>query len=158
MDSRDVLLRKEREKENYQRCSNEVGLPGLSRIFALLVQDEARHLEALHWLQEGKRIDLAPSTTLENAKSILRRLSMEEGELSKFRGDLRSFTSAMDFEAGSARVCAKLANETAEGWKKELLSRIAAEDEMHFTLLEEIHELLEPFSARGGKGGAFDVK
>jgi hypothetical protein len=157
MNPRDVLLRKEREKEVYERCSSNAVLPELSRIFALLVQDETRHLEALRGLQEERRIDLPPSTTLENAKSILRRLSVEERELSRFRGDLRPFTSAMDFEAGCARVCAKLANETTEGWQKELLCRIAAEDEMHFTLLEELHELLEPFSARG-KGGAVDAK
>lgn len=157
MDPRYVLLRKEREKEVYQRCSSNAVLPELSRIFALLVQDETRHLEALRGLQEERRVDLAPSKTLEDAKAILRRLSVEERELSRFRGDLRSFTSAMDFEAGCARVCGKLANETTEGWKKELLSKIAAEDEMHFTLLEEIHELLEPFSARG-KGGAVDVR
>jgi hypothetical protein len=157
MDPRDVLLRKEREKLNYQRCSTEAVLPELSRIFALLVQDETRHLDALRGLQEGKPCDLAPSATLENAKSILRRLSMEELELSRFRGDLRTFTAAMDFEAGSARVCGKLADER-EGWQRELLSKIAAEDEMHFTLLEEICELLEPYAARGGKGGAFDGK
>lgn len=157
MDPRDVLLRKEREKENYQRCRAEAGIPALSRIFDMLAEDEARHIAALRALQQGTRSDLPPSGTLDNAKAILRHLSIEEEELSHYRGDLLPFASAMDFEAGAARVCGKLANEMSKGWQQELLAKIAAEDEMHFTLLEEIRELLEPFAAPMGKG-SFNVK
>lgn len=151
MTSREVVLRKEGDgKGHYERCGAEAGIPGLSRIFAMLSEDEGRHADALRALQTAGRVDLAHSATLEGARHILRGLSKEEASLSNFNGDLHSFISAMDFEAASARLCGQLAREASHGWERELFLKIAAEDEIHFTLLEQMRELLEPLMASGG--------
>jgi hypothetical protein len=159
MDSRDVVLRKEGDvKGQYDRCGAEAGVPGLSRIFAMLSDDEARHAAALRALQSGTRVDLDQSRTLEGAKEILRHLFVEEAALSQFNGDLGSYFTAMDNEASTAKLCGELARDSADGWEKELLLKIAAEDEIHFTLLEQMQELLEPFSGSGRrKVGTRDV-
>lgn len=150
MNAKDVVLRKEGDgKRHYQRCGAEAGIPGLSRIFDMFSEDEMRHVDALRALQSGARVDLAQSQTLDGAKGILRRLSVQETALSSFNGDLRSYGSAMDFEAASARLCGQLAREAVQGWERDLFLKIAAEDEMHFTLLEYICELLEPVSGGG---------
>jgi len=49
----------------------------------------------------------------------------------------------MDFEAASVRLYGQLACEAPQGWEKELYRSIAAEDEIHFTLLEQLCELVE---------------
>jgi rubrerythrin len=145
MNSKNVALGKEGAcKGYYERCGAEAGIPGLSRIFDMFSEDELRHAEALRSLQQGAQVDMPQSRTLDGARRILRRLSVEEPLLSKFHGDLESYGCAMDFEAASVRFYGQLAREASHGWKKEILLKIAAEDEMHFTLLEYICELLAP--------------
>jgi hypothetical protein len=149
MESRDVVLRKAGEgKGYYARCGAEAGIPGLSRIFAMLSEDELRHADALRAQQSGARVELAHSTTLDGARSILHRLAVQGA--AQFNGDLASFHRAMDFEAASVRLHGQLAREAQHAWERELFLKIAAEDEMHFTLLEHMRELLEPVHADGG--------
>jgi rubrerythrin len=152
MESSDVVLRKAGDgKGYYERCGAEAGIPGLSRIFAMLSEDELRHAAALRALQNGARVELAHSTTLDGARSILHRLAVQGAAPTQFNGNLASFHSAMDFEAASVRLHGQLAREAQHAWEKELFLKIAAEDEMHFTLLEHMRELLEPLhSADGG--------
>ena len=153
MNSRDMVLRKEGDgKGYYERCGAEAGVAGLTSIFKMLSEDEVRHAEALRALQSGNRVELPVSATLDGAKSILRRLSVQEQTLSPFNGDLGCYRHAMQFEASSARVCGELAREALHGWERELFLRIAAEDEMHFTLLEHMRELLEPAAGADGDG------
>lgn len=142
MNSRDMERRKEGDGTGYYgRCSAEAGSPDLSSIFRMLTQDELRHADALRALREGGRVDLRHSATLEGAKKILRRLSVQE--LSRYGGDLGLYRNAMQFEALSARACSELAREALHPWERELYQTIAEEDEIHFTLLEEMRELLE---------------
>jgi hypothetical protein len=158
MDPTDVVLRKEGDgRGRYQRCGAEAGVPGVSRIFAMLSEDEVRHAEALRALQDGARVDLAHSATLDRAKTILRRLVREEESLARFNGDLHVYINAMDFEASCARICGELARQADDAWQRELFLKIAAEDEIHFTLLEQMRELLESSSVGAGKGGAADA-
>ncbi|HJV35176.1 ferritin [Geomonas sp.] len=147
----DVVLRKEGDwKGQYERFGAEAGIADLNDIFTMLSEDEKRHADALHALETGGRVDLAHSSTLDGARRILRRLSMKDKALSGFRGDLHSFIAAMDFEAASARACGELAREASHGWERELFQKIAEEDEIHFTLLEQLRELLESVAVAGG--------
>ncbi|GFO63940.1 ferritin [Geomonas paludis] len=142
MNSRDMELRKEGDGMGYyERCSAEAGVAGLSTIFRMFSEDELRHAGALRALRDGGRVDLRHSATLEGARSILRRLSAEE--LSRYRGDLGVYRHAMQFEALSARACAELAREALHPWERAMFQTMADEDEIHFTLLEEMQELLE---------------
>jgi bacterioferritin (cytochrome b1) len=153
MESWDVVLRKAGEGNGYyERCGAEAGVPGLSRIFAMFSEDEMRHAEALRAHQSGARVELAHSTTLDGARFILRRLSVQDSALEQFNGDLASYVCAMDFEAASVRLYGQLAREAQHHWERELFMKIAAEDEMHFTLLEHMRELLEPCCRAGGGG------
>ena len=143
MNTKDVVLRKEGDgKLQYQKCSAEAGIAGVSRIFDMLCDDEMRHADALRCLQNGVRVELEQSPTLEGARRILRTLSMRDRASTSFHGDLSRYLSAMDFESTSADLCCQLARQADSGWQKELCLKIAAEDEMHFTLIEQIRELL----------------
>ena len=81
--------------------------------------------------------------TLEKARFMLRRLAVADGPPSGPPEELEVFCRAMDFEADSADAYTRLAQQSS-GWQKELFMGIAAEEEIHFTLLEHLRELLEP--------------
>lgn len=156
MDSREIMFRKEWDgKGYYERCGAETGVAALSSIFKMLSDDEVRHAEALRALQAGGKVVLPSSSTLDGAKGILRRLSMQGEPLSHHRGDLRH---AMQFEALSARECGQMAREALHGWERELFLRMAAEDEMHFTLLEQMQELIEPEASCDDEDGVEDAQ
>lgn len=146
---RDVALGKDAEGGGYYlRCGAEAGVPALSRIFEMFSEDESRHADALAALEQGTRVELEQSTTLDGARGILRRLAVEENALARFNGDLLSYRYAMDYEAANVRLYGQLAREAAQGWERDLFLKIAAEDEIHFTLLEYMRELLEPERSR----------
>jgi rubrerythrin len=154
MNSSEVLVRKEEEGRGYyQRCGADAGIPGISRIFAMISDDEVRHADALRALQREARVDLSRSTTLEGARPILRSLLRQRSSLSDFGGDLGAYHEAMDFEAASARLCSQLARQAPHRWERELFQKMAAEDEIHFTLLEQIRELLDPAAGTSGREG-----
>lgn len=158
MDSRDMVLRKEGDgKGYYERCGAEAGIAGLESIFRMFSEDEVRHADALRALQSGARVELSNSETLTGAKTILRRLSVQERALTSFNGDLGSYRHAMQFEAISVKVCGKLAKAALSGWERELFLRIAAEDEIHFTLLEHMHELLQSPAGQARADSDFGV-
>lgn len=154
MDSHDVLLRKTGDGiRYYERCGAEAGVPALSRIFAMLSEDERRHGEALRAQQAGAAVDLPHSKTLEGARFLLRHLAVQGG-LERFNGDLDNFGLAMQFEAASVRLYGQLARDAQHHWEKELYAKIAAEDEIHFTLLEQMRELLEALPEEPMQGRA----
>lgn len=143
MDSHDVVLNKTGDGiRYYERCGVEAGIPALSRIFAMLSEDERRHGEALRAWHTGATVDLPQSKTLEGARFLLRHLAVQGG-LERFNGDLDNFGRAMQFEAASVRLYGQLAREAQHHGERELYAKIAAEDEIHFTLLEQMRELVE---------------
>jgi hypothetical protein len=109
----------------------------------MLSEDELRHADALRAQQSGSRVELGHSATLDCARFLLRNLSVQDSVLARFNGDLACYLSAMDFEAASVRLHGQLARDAENHWEKELYLKIAAEDEMHFTLIEHMRELLE---------------
>lgn len=150
MDPSDVMLRKEEDgKGYYQRFGAEAGIPELSEIFAMMGDDEVRHADALRALQREARVDLPRSATLEGALPILRRLESRKISLANFSGDITAYGAAMANEAATARLCGELARQASHRWDRELFLKIAADDEIHFTLLEQMRDLLEPVAAGG---------
>lgn len=138
-----MALRKEGDGRGYyERCGAEAGdIAGVCSIFKMFTEDELRHADALRALQDGGRVDLRHSGTLEGARKILRNLSARE--LSRYRGDLGLYRNAMQFEAISARACSDLARQAPHPWERQLFQTMADEDQIHFTLLEEMQELLQ---------------
>jgi hypothetical protein len=143
MDVHDVVLRKEDDgKRYYGSCGLQAVGAELKRLFEMLSQDEARHAEALRALHNGVRVELSHSPTLDGAKHILRTLSLRQQLLAEAGGELDGCLAAMAFEAATASLCCELAREAVHGWQRELYLKIAAEDEIHFTVIEHLRELL----------------
>lgn len=146
-----MLFKKEGDGRGYyQRFGDEAGIAGFASIFRMFSEDELRHADALRALQEGGPVALPASGTLEGATPILRRIAVQGEAHSRFLGNPGSYWRAMQFEALSARALERLAGEASEGWERELFLAMAADDEVHFTLLEQMQELVEGEAVRTG--------
>ncbi|MCM0083727.1 ferritin [Geomonas sp. Red32] len=147
MTPKDVVLSKEGDgKGRYERFSALSPNPEVSRIFTMISEDEARHAEALRALEAAGKVDLPNSRTLDGARPLLH--SLRSGKRQRFRYEKEEYLAALDFEAASARHLWELAREATHVWERELLIKMAEEDEVHFTLLEQIGELLVQPEAR----------
>jgi hypothetical protein len=154
MEACDVVLRKAGEGRGYyERCGAEAGIPALSRIFAMMSEDELHHAEALRAQQAGAQVELPRSVTVEGARFLLRSLALQHAILEQYNGDLSCLDDAMAFEAASVRFYGRRARESQHRGEQELYLKIAAEDEMHFTLLEHMRELLESVPVEKRAGG-----
>jgi rubrerythrin len=137
-----VLRRKDAEMGFYRQLGAADGNTGIGDIFAMLAEDELRHRSAIQALEEGEPVVLESSPTLDAAKAILRRLSVLDAPLAGFSFDLERLHLAMALEADCARAFALLAAHADEDSQRRLFSRLAEDEEIHFTLIENMHELV----------------
>lgn len=137
-----VLRRKHVEMGFYRQLGAADGRTGIGRIFAMLADDELRHGSALQAFEAGGAVMLDGSSTLAAAKVILRRLSFQDTPLAHCSYDLERFQLAMNSEADCARTFNSLAARAVEPSERDFFLRLAADEEIHFTLLENMHELV----------------
>jgi hypothetical protein len=150
-----VLRRKDAGRGFYQKLGADDGSNGIARIFALLADDELRHGSAIRAYEEGGAVTLGNSSILDSARYILRRLSLDDAALANFTHDLERFHVAMDFEADCARAFVSLAAHANKPTEREFFLRIAEDEQTHFTLLENVRELVhaaveEPSESENG--------
>ncbi|MBJ6725114.1 ferritin family protein [Geomesophilobacter sediminis] len=137
-----LLQRKEEGRGFYHRMGAQSGSAGIRKFFGMLAEDEMRQERVLLALRRGTLPDLEDFVTLDEAKGILRRLSLHQPYYIPEEGDLQRLATAMEFEARCAQICREIAAADGDGCRKELFLSIAAEEEVHFTLLEQMREVV----------------
>lgn len=130
-------------KAFYEKLAKESTIPGLKTIFTRLAEDEQKHFEIFQALQ-NKSADapaMNDSTALEAAKNIFEELETR-GEKPSIQGDLEGYRYAMKLEAESVRLYEEAAGKEENGDLRSLLLRIAAEEQNHFNILENLYDFI----------------
>ncbi len=130
-------------KAYYEKLASQTDQPGLQTIFQGLAADEQNHFEIFKKLQEGNVLsDVPKSSSLSAARTIFKNLPQPEKALKNIAGTLEAYKHAMDVEAESARFYAEAAQKETDPRVKEALIRIAAEENQHFELMENIYHFV----------------
>jgi len=126
----------------YEKLATETTLPGLETIFRNLAADEQKHYEIFKRLLAGSGAEMDDSTALTGAQNVFQELPITLN-LAGLEQSIAAYRYAMQLEAKSFRLyedaAAKEENPTARG----LLLKIAAEEQQHFNILENICMFLE---------------
>lgn len=138
----DAALRRKEEVKWYYERHAVAGIAEVAQIFSLFAEDEKRHGIAMRSLWEGSPTELEHSPTLDRAKPLLRRMVSIDAPQGACAAETQVFCRAMNFEAENVGIYYEMALKAPDGWQRELLLKIAAEEETHFSLLEEMRELL----------------
>ena len=130
-------------KSYYEKLANKTSLPGLKTIFTRLAEDEQKHYQIFQELKAGKSVSaMQDSTILTEVKNIFEKLPKEGKTLKGLEGDLAAYQHAMKIESDSYRFYEKAADEEKDPVTKNLLLRIAGEEQKHFNILENIYHFV----------------
>jgi rubrerythrin len=140
----DFAMRLETDAEAfYRKLAQESPIAGIGKIFTDLAEDEKRHFQIFKSLKEETPQErMTESTVLDTAKSIFARLLQEKDELPALTDDLEGYRYALQIEAEGARMYRDAARREKNDAVKELLLRIAAEEEKHFNIVENIYSFV----------------
>ncbi len=124
----------------YRKLARESRIAGIGKIFNDLADDEQRHFRIFKSLKEETPPEkMTASSVLDTAKSIFARLLKEKEELPALTDDLEGYRYAMQLEAEGVRLYRDAAKREKSEAVRELLLRIAAEEEKHFNIVENIY-------------------
>ncbi|MBE0597065.1 MAG: ferritin family protein [Desulfuromonadales bacterium] len=128
-------------KKLYEKLAAGSNDAGLRKIFLLLAADEQKHFEIFQALQQGTQPTMQDTTALEESRLIFREAMANKDEILKtIDVDLEGYRYAMKLEADSARLYEDAAKRESQQEIKELLLRVAGEEQKHFNILENIYD------------------
>jgi rubrerythrin len=129
-------------KAFYEKLAQQSSMTGLKTIFSRLAEDEQKHLEVFQALQgRSQTMTMAATTVLDDARNIFADLVASERTAIP-KADLEAYRYAMKLEAESFRLYEEAAAKEKNPDVKNLLLRIAAEEQKHFSVLENIYDFV----------------
>lgn len=129
-------------KDFYKLLANRTKLAGLKNIFLQLAEDEQKHYETFKNLKKNSPSAMRSSTTLENARCVFETLRAEKPSTAQFKDDLDAYRFAMKAEADSYRLYKEAAENESDRQTVDILLRIAAEEQEHFNILQNIFDFV----------------
>lgn len=129
--------------EYYLKLADATTAPGLKTIFTDLARDEKKHYSLFRDLREGKAArPPAESGSLETAKNIFRSLAGDPVDTADIPSILDGYRHAMELEAKSYEFYVDAARKEPDEEVKEVLMKIAAEEQDHFNILENVYNFV----------------
>ncbi len=129
-------------KSYYQKLAEKTKMPGLKNIFLQLAEDEQKHYDIFKGLKEKAPSAMAATTVLEKAKNVFEQLIAEKPSTAEIEGDVDGYRYAMKLEADSFRFYEDAASREQDSKVKELLLKIAGEEQKHFNILENVYDFV----------------
>jgi len=127
----------------YKELAQKATVPGLKTIFTELAVDEKKHSAVFQALRDGaKEGFMAESSSLEKAQNVFKLLPRGDEGLKDIGDVLAAYQHAMKLEADSYHFYVDAAGKESDPEIKALLERIAAEEQDHFNILENVYNFV----------------
>lgn len=140
----DYAMKMELEgKAFYQKLASETDSEGLRKIFTELADDEQKHYTVFSKLKEKEGVSsMLDSSALEDAKNLFAELQADQSARNLLKSNLDAYQYAMKAEKESAELYRDAAARETEESIKNLLLKIAVEEDKHFNILENIFDFV----------------
>lgn len=149
MDIYTFAMQMEKDGEDYYRqleknCNNQ----GLKKIFTLLADEEVKHFNIIKQLQEKTSLPkVAGSAVLQNTKNIFEemragKLVFSQGHYVDTTEETNAYRKARDVEEKSRTFYLEKAEAATDNESKLLLQMLAAEEEKHCRIMDNIIEFV----------------
>ena len=137
-------MQMEKDGENfYRELSERSDKVGLGQIFNLLANEEAKHYQIVKKMSEDQeKIFMVEERLFENVKNIFIKIKETEKDLQFDTTEAGIYRKALKIEKDSRKFYLDKANEVQEESKKQLLLRLAEEEEKHEFLMENLIEFI----------------
>jgi rubrerythrin len=129
-------------KQFYQDLIEKTNDQGLRRILGMLAEDEVKHYEIIAKMKDNVQPEMAESMVLADAKNIFN-LMLDHKELISLDSPQKDlYKHAQLLEKKSQDFYQQKVAEVPDPEQQKLFQQIAAEEEKHYFLLDDIYELL----------------
>lgn len=144
MDVFDFALEKEKlSEENYRKLAENSGNTGLTNIFNMLAEEEAKHFVVIEQMKEKIPPQLAQTTILSDVKKVFDRMRESVEKFDFDISQLQLYEKAKQIERQSMEFYLEQAEQAGEACQKGIFKKLAHEEQKHFALLECICDFVE---------------
>ncbi len=143
MDIFKFAMDKEKYSELYYRdLAERTENVGLRNILKMLADDEAEHLQAIERMKAGIPKKTVRTSVLTNARKAFEKMREAGGRLDFHTSEADLYAKAMKIEEESKRFYLKKAKEAKDPDQKEILEKLAQEEDRHLVLMENLHSFV----------------
>jgi len=144
MDIYDYAMKMELDgKEFYEKLAGECNSEGLCKIFTELAADEQKHFDIFRQLKGLETVgSMINSTALDDAKHVFAEMQADLVTRKQIKTNLDGYRYAMKAEKESADLYLEAAEKETNAQVKDLLLKIAVEEQKHLNILENIYEFV----------------
>ena len=122
----------------YEKLATDTADSGLKSIFSNLALDEQKHYEVILALKSGKKLKMADSKVLDEAKNLFELLTADKDVSVALKKSLDGYEHARKIEADSVKFYEDMAKEEDNPETVQLLLIIANEEKKHFNILDNL--------------------
>jgi rubrerythrin len=135
-------------KAYYEKEAAKTNIPALKKILMGLAEDEIRHYNIFKRLKEKHSADLgqlSEKTTaiMKTTRNIFEEMAKKDSNVDTRAEAIEVWTHAQEIEKKSEDFYRAKAKEVADPQAKEILIKIAAEEAMHWAVIESVRQFLE---------------
>lgn len=144
MDIFEFALEKEKlAHETYKALAEKAPSNSLKGILTLLADEELRHVDMVLALQKNQAVEIAPTQLLGEAKKVFEKIHTA-GEKFNFNIDESElYSKARKIEQEARDYYIAKAEETDDAGLKDILKRLAAEEQKHYVLVDNLCQFVE---------------
>lgn len=144
MDIFEFALEKEKlAHETYKKLAEQAPSPSLKGILHLLAEEEKRHVDMVLALQQNQDVEIKPTELLGEAKKVFEKIN-KAGETFNFNIDAAElYAKARQVELEARDYYKAKAEETEDKALESILIRLAAEEQKHYILVDNLCQFVE---------------
>ncbi len=139
----DFAIEKEKLSENYYRTlAQKTGHKGLRNIMLMLADEEAKHIQVVTQLKENIEPELAQSALLVNVKAVFQKMRDAADKFDLNVSEIEMYQKAREIEQQAKSFYQEKADEVEDMAQKKIFNLLAAEEQKHYFLLDNIVEFV----------------
>lgn len=138
-------MQMEKDGENYYRqLAEQSRSAGIKKIFVMLADEEVKHYRVVELLsKKSGNPQMAETKVLENVRNIFVEMKENKEELHiDTTEEVQKYRKARDIEDQSQKFYQEKAGETKDEGERRIFLRLAAEEERHLRIMENIVEFV----------------
>jgi len=139
VDIYEFALQMEKDGEDYYRDqAMKTGNKGLKNIFTFLADAEAQHYDILKKMKESADLQLPDADILSDVKSVFKKMKEENNTDGVDASQAEIYRKARELEMNNQEFYMKKAAESDDERQKDILLKLADEEQRHCVILENI--------------------
>ena len=144
MNAYDYAMKVEKEGEKYYReLANKASYTGLKTVFNILAKEEVKHYNVIKDMKKNTNVDLNKLDIILDTKTVYEVLIGGKDTVTFDSDEIQFYEEAIRREDNASQFYLDKANELEDENAKSIFIKLAAEEEKHKVLLENILSFIQ---------------